>query len=269
MTRFRPCIDLHAGQVKQIVGGTLDSTSAALQTNYVSQHPAAHYAKLYRDSALEGAHVIMLGPGNDESARRALQAWPGHLQVGGGINDGNTKGWIDAGASKVIITSFLFPEGRFSQPRLDAVLDALGGDKSKLVIDLSCRRDGSRWVVGQVADGDGHGGQSRSGMLSFATSLLRVLSIAALEPYCSEFLIHAADNEGLQKGIDEELVTKLAQWCSIPVTYAGGGRRLDDLELVARLSGGKVDLTIGSALDCFGGSGVKFDDCVEWNKRQG
>lgn len=101
MTRFRPCIDLHAGQVKQIVGGTLDSTSAALQTNYVSQHPAAHYAKLYRDSALEGAHVIMLGPGNDESARRALQAWPGHLQVGGGINDGNTKGWIDAGASKV------------------------------------------------------------------------------------------------------------------------------------------------------------------------
>ncbi|KAF4506838.1 hypothetical protein G6O67_006879 [Ophiocordyceps sinensis] len=257
MTRFRPCIDLHAGQVKQIVGGTLDSTSAALQTNYVSQHPAAHYAKLYRDSALEGAHVIMLGPGNDESARRALQAWPGHLQVGGGINDGNTKGWIDAGASKVIITSFLFPEGRFSQPRLDAVLDALGGDKSKLVIDLSCRRDGSRWFV------------AMNKWQTVTDMEVNQESIAALEPYCSEFLIHAADNEGLQKGIDEELVTKLAQWCSIPVTYAGGGRRLDDLELVARLSGGKVDLTIGSALDCFGGSGVKFDDCVEWNKRQG
>lgn len=101
MTKFRPCIDLHAGQVKQIVGGTLDSTSAALQTNYVSQHPAAYYAQLYKDNALEGSHVIMLGPGNEESARQALQAWPGHLQVGGGINDKNAKEWMEAGASKV------------------------------------------------------------------------------------------------------------------------------------------------------------------------
>lgn len=93
-------------------------------------------------------------------------------------------------------------------------------------------------------------------------------SIKSLEPYCSEFLIHAADNEGLQKGVDEKLVERLAQWCSIPVTYAGGGRHLEDLENVKRLSNGKVDLTIGSALDCFGGSGVKFDDCVAWNKKQ-
>ncbi|KJZ74041.1 1-(5-phosphoribosyl)-5-[(5- phosphoribosylamino)methylideneamino] imidazole-4-carboxamide isomerase [Hirsutella minnesotensis 3608] len=257
MTQFRPCIDLHAGQVKQIVGGTLDSTSSTLQTNYVSQHPAAHYAKLYRDNALEGAHVIMLGPGNDESARQALQAWPGHLQVGGGINDKNAKEWIDAGASKVIITSFLFPEGRFSQPRLDAVLEALDGDKNKLVIDLSCRRRGqeSCWFV------------AMNKWQTLTDMEVTQESIQSLEPYCSEFLIHAADNEGLQKGIDEELVERLAKWCSIPVTYAGGGRNLQDLELVRRLSGGKVDLTIGSALDCFGGSGVKFDDCVEWNKR--
>ncbi|RDA82477.1 hypothetical protein CP532_5368 [Ophiocordyceps camponoti-leonardi (nom. inval.)] len=93
-------------------------------------------------------------------------------------------------------------------------------------------------------------------------------SVRQLEPYCSEFLVHAADNEGLQKGIDSDLVRRLAQWCSIPVTYAGGGRRLSDLDEVKQLSGGKVDLTIGSALDCFGGSGVRFDECVEWNRRE-
>ncbi|TQV99558.1 phosphoribosylformimino-5-aminoimidazole carboxamide ribotide isomerase, variant 2 [Cordyceps javanica] len=191
MTRFRPCIDLHAGQVKQIVGGTLDSGNAnKLQTNFVSEQPAAHYAQLYRDNALDGAHVIMLGPGNEEAAKQAIGAWPNGLQVGGGINDKNAGEWIAAGAEK------------------------------------------------------------------------------QLEPCCCEFLIHAADNEGLQQGIDEELVSHLAEWCSIPVTYAGGGRNLEDLERVKELSGGKVDLTIGSALDCFGGSGVKFDDCVAWNRQQ-
>ncbi|KAF7562181.1 hypothetical protein G7046_g1946 [Stylonectria norvegica] len=243
MTRFRPCIDLHAGQVKQIVGGTLDSSSSTLQTNYVSQHPAAHFAQLYRDNELAGAHVIMLGPGNDTAAREALQAWPGGLQVGGGINDKNAKEWMDAGAEKIIITSYLFPDGHFSQARLDAVLQALDGDKSKLVIDLSCRRRGEdSWFV------------AMNKWQTITDMEVNRESIRALEPYCSEFLIHAADNEGLQKGIDEKLVSRLAEWCSIPVTYAGGGRNLDDLEGVKKLSSGKVDLTIGSALDCFGGS---------------
>ncbi|TWU73684.1 Enzyme that catalyzes the fourth step in the histidine pathway [Metarhizium rileyi] len=257
MTRFRPCIDLHAGQVKQIVGGTLDSTSSALQTNHVSPHPPSYFARLYRDNALDGAHVIMLGPGNTESAKQALQEWPGHLQVGGGINDKNASEWVDAGASKVIITSHLFPEEKFSQPRLDAVLEALGGDKDKLVIDLSCRRRGEdTWFV------------AMNKWQTITDMEVNQESIKALEPCCSEFLIHAADNEGLQKGIDERLVERLAEWCSIPVTYAGGGRNLKDLDLVKRLSGGKIDLTIGSALDCFGGNGVKFDDCVVWNREQ-
>ncbi|KAH8910194.1 Phosphoribosylformimino-5-aminoimidazole carboxamide ribotide isomerase [Coniochaeta sp. PMI_546] len=257
MTRFRPCIDLHAGQVKQIVGGTLDSTTSELKTNFVSSHGAAYFAKLYRDNGLTGAHVIMLGPGNTEAAREALAAWPGGLQVGGGITDANAREWIEAGAEKVIITSYLFPEGRFSQERLDAVLAALDGDKSKLVIDLSCRRKGEdSWFVAM------NKWQTITDMEVNQESILR------LEPYCSEFLIHAADNEGLQRGVDEKLVQRLAEWCSIPVTYAGGGRNLDDLETVKRLSGGKVDLTIGSALDCFGGNGVKLEECVEWNRRQ-
>ncbi|XDG01152.1 hypothetical protein ABKA04_000767 [Annulohypoxylon sp. FPYF3050] len=257
MTRFRPCIDLHAGQVKQIVGGTLDSSTAELKTNYVSQHSAGHFASLYRDHDLEGAHVIMLGLGNDEAAKEALAAWPGYLQVGGGINDQNAALWMERGASKVIITSFLFPGGKFSQERLDAVLAALGGQKEHLVIDLSCRRRGDdKWFV------------AMNKWQTITDMEVNQESIKSLEPYCSEFLIHAADNEGLQKGIDEKLVQKLAEWCSIPVTYAGGGRNLDDLELVKKLSNGKVDLTIGSALDCFGGTGVKFDDCVEWNAKQ-
>ncbi|EHA52694.1 Histidine biosynthesis bifunctional protein hisB [Pyricularia oryzae] len=260
MTRFRPCIDLHAGQVKQIVGGTLDSTTSELRTNFVSPHPPAHFARLYRDANLVGAHVIMLGPGNDVAAKESLAAWPGGLQVGGGITDKNAAEWIANGADKAIITSFLFPEGRFSQSRLDAVLAALGNDKSKLVIDLSCRRRDTgpepKWVV------------AMNKWQTLTDMEVNQDSIKKLEPYCSEFLIHAADNEGLQGGIDEDLVRNLAEWCSIPVTYAGGGRNLDDLEAVKRLSNGKVDLTIGSALDCFGGSGVKLDDCIEWNKRQ-
>ncbi|KAI0023228.1 Phosphoribosylformimino-5-aminoimidazole carboxamide ribotide isomerase [Xylariomycetidae sp. FL0641] len=257
MTRFRPCIDLHAGQVKQIVGGTLDSATSELKTNYVSKHSAGYFAGLYRDNELEGAHVIMLGPGNDEAASEALGAWPGHLQVGGGINDKNAAMWMERGASKVIITSFLFPEGKFSQERLDAVLSALGDQKEKLVIDLSCRRRGDdKWFV------------AMNKWQTITDMEVNQDTIKSLEPFCSEFLIHAADNEGLQKGIDEKLVERLAEWSSIPVTYAGGGRNLEDLELVKKLSGGRIDLTIGSALDCFGGTGVKFEDCVEWNRKQ-
>ncbi|GAB1200597.1 hypothetical protein APSETT444_009971 [Aspergillus pseudonomiae] len=204
MTKFRPCIDLHSGQVKQIVGGTLSNVPADLKTNYVSKLPASHYAELYQRHDLRGGHVVMLGSGNDAAAKEALSTWRSGLQVAGGITDKNAQYWIDQGAEK--------------------------GKKS-----ISC------------TDQDKE-------------------SISLLEPYCSEFLIHAADVEGLQQGIDEELVSKLSEWCSIPVTYAGGARSLEDLEKVHSSSRGKVDLTIGSALDIFGGSGVTFDECIQWNK---
>ncbi|KAJ8610183.1 hypothetical protein MRB53_038684 [Persea americana] len=256
MTIFRPCIDLHSGQVKQIVGGTLSTNDAELKTNHVSEHSAGHFARLYRQHNAIGAHVIKLGPGNDDAAREALQAWPGMLQVGGGIMDKNAAEWIANGASHVIITSFLFPNATFSMSRLEAVLRALQGDKSKLVIDLSCRRRDGKWFV------------AMDKWQTITDMEVNAESIHMLEAYCSEFLIHAADNEGLQRGIDEALVTKLAQWSSIPVTYAGGGRNVGDLERVKDISNARVDLTIGSALDVFGGSGVTFDECIEWNKKQ-
>ncbi|KAL9108916.1 MAG: hypothetical protein Q9227_006312 [Pyrenula ochraceoflavens] len=238
MTRFRPCIDLHAGQVKQIVGGTLSISSDDLKTNYISTHSADYYASLYRDNGLTGAHVIMLGPGNDDAAQQALQAWPKALQVGGGITDMNARSWIDAGAEKVIVTSYLFPSSHFSLSRLQTLLKALDYDSDKLVIDLSCRRkEGPTWIV--------------------AMNKWQTLTDMEVNQ----------DNEGLQQGIDRELVEKLAQWCSKPVTYAGGGRHLDDLDLVRERSRAKVDLTIGSALDIFGGKSVSFEDCIEWNKK--
>ncbi|KAL8724035.1 MAG: hypothetical protein Q9181_007016 [Wetmoreana brouardii] len=237
MTRFRPCIDLHSGQVKQIVGGTLSNSSSDLKTNYISNLPANHFASLYKKHALSGAHVIMLGPGNEAAAQEALAAWPGGLQVGGGITAENAKLWIERGAEK-------------------AVLKALDDDAEKLVVDLSCRRVEDKWMV------------AMNKWQTLTDMEVDHDTIRSLEPYCSEFLIHAADNEGLQRGIDEELVEKLGQWCTKPVTYAGGGRQLEDFDLVQRLSQGRVDLTIGSALDIFGGSGVKFDECVEWNQKQ-
>ncbi|KAI9749795.1 MAG: Histidine biosynthesis bifunctional protein hisB [Chaenotheca gracillima] len=256
MTRFRPCIDLHSGQVKQIVGGTLTTASSDLKTNYVSKLPAGHYAKLYKENGLTGGHVIMLGPGNEDAAKEAVNGWSDALQIGGGITDENAARWIGWGAQKVIITSFLFPDGKLSMDRLQSVLSALGGDKGKLVIDLSCRKKGETWFV------------AMNRWQTLTDLEVNQESIKLLEPYCSEFLIHAADNEGLQQGIDEELVSKLAQWCSIPVTYAGGGKHLEDLERVKALSQGKVDLTIGSALDIFGGSAVRFEDCIRWNSDQ-
>ncbi|KAJ3194327.1 Enzyme that catalyzes the fourth step in the histidine pathway [Irineochytrium annulatum] len=249
MTRFRPCIDLHNGQVKQIVGASLtDDAPTSLRTNFVSTDPPAHFARLYRDNNLTGAHVIKLGPGNEDAAKEALRAWPGCMQVGGGITIDNAREWLDAGAGKVIVTSWLFPDARFSVERLKALRDRVG--RENLVVDVSCKVREGKWVV------------AMNKWQTITDMEVNQESISMLEEYCSEFLVHAADVEGLCKGIDEELVKALGTWCRIPVTYAGGGSCIEDLSLVEKLSSGKVDLTFGSALDIFGGVGVKFVDCV-------
>ncbi|GFZ46263.1 1-(5-phosphoribosyl)-5-[(5-phosphoribosylamino) methylideneamino] imidazole-4-carboxamide isomerase [Saitozyma sp. JCM 24511] len=235
-SQFRPCIDLHQGVVKQIVGGTLDLGDAGL----------------YRQHDLRGGHVIKLGPGNDDAAREALKAWPGGLQVGGGIAVGNAKEWLDAGADKIIVTSFLFPDAKFSEERLAAMSQLVG--KDKLVVDISCRKRENGWVV------------AMNGWKTLTDMVVNQDSIALVEKYCSELLIHAADVEGLCQGIDEELVERLGEWASVPCTYAGGAKDISDLALVDWLSGGKVDLTFGSSLDIFGGSGVKFDELVAVDK---
>ncbi|KAJ2721764.1 Enzyme that catalyzes the fourth step in the histidine pathway [Coemansia sp. Benny D115] len=252
-SKFRPCIDLHGGQVKQIVGGTLlDADAAQLRTNFVSTKPSAYYAELYRDRSLAGGHLIMLGPGNTQAAEEALAAWPQGLQVGGGITLDNAQQWLDKGAAKVIVTSWLFPQTQFSLGRLQQLSALVGRDR--LVVDLSCRRREHGWVVAM------NRWQDLTDMRVDAESL------AMLAEYCSEFLVHAADVEGLCRGIDADLVRALGEWSPIPVTYAGGAKSIEDLELVSQLSAGSVDLTIGSALDIFGGSQISFEDCVRWNQ---
>ena len=250
---FRPCIDLHDGKVKQIVGGTLTDNGAGLRTNFVSERPASWFAELYKKDGLTGGHVIQLGAGNEAAAREALTAFPGGLHLGGGVNLDNAKGWLDAGASHVIVTSWVFRDGQLDFERVRALVAAIG--KERLVLDLSCRvRDGKYWVV-------------TDRWQKFTEFEVNRNELKRLSAFCDEFLIHAADVEGLCGGVDLELVQRLAEGSPIPVTYAGGARSALDLDEVTRIGGGKVNLTIGSALDIFGGSGVRYEDCVAFNRR--
>lgn len=250
---FRPCIDLRDGKVVQIVGGTLGNDPAAVRTNFISQRPAAWFAELYQRDGLTGGHVIMLGPGNEAEARSALAAYPGGLQIGGGVNVTNARSWLDAGASHVIVTSWVFRDGRVDWERLGELVRIIG--RERLVLDLSCRRRGTDYLV--VTDR----------WQKFTDVALSAGTLGQFAASCAEFLIHAVDVEGLCRGIDGGLVEKLGQWSPIPVTYAGGANSLADLETVTRLGHGKVHLTIGSALDIFGGGGVRYTDAVAFTRR--
>jgi len=236
-----------------VVGRTLGGAAGAVQTHFVSERPAAWFAELYRRDGLRGGHVILLGPGNEPAARAALAAYPGGLQVGGGVTADNARSWLEAGASHVIVTSWVFPGGRLDETRLRQLLRRVGRDR--LVLDLSARRRGADYVV--VSDR----------WQRFTELTLDAAHLDRLAGFCAEFLIHAVDVEGLRQGVDRELVERLAEWSPIPTTYAGGARSLADLEEVTRLGRGRIDLTIGSALDIFGGSGVRYADCVAFNRR--
>lgn len=251
MTVFRPCIDLHQGQVKQIVGGSLTEDGA--DTNFVSQYDATYYAELYRQHNLTGGHVIALGPNNEQQVLNALAAYPNGLQFGGGVNLENASSYLAAGASHIIVTSYLFDEGEFSWARLEAIKAEVGAQH--LVLDLSCRKAGQGWMI------------ATDRWQTITNTAVNAETITELENHCAEFLVHAADIEGLQGGIDKDLVKLLGESCTLPCTYAGGARSLQDLALVDSLSKGTVDLTIGSALDIFGGAGVTIEQCINWNNR--
>ena len=239
--------------MKQIVGGSLSDSGDGLRTNFVSERPSSWYAKLYQRDGLKGGHVIMLGSGNEAAAKEALGAYAGGLHVGGGINATNARSYLDAGASHVIVTSWVFREGRLDEARLAELVQLIG--KERLVLDLSCRiRDGEYFVV-------------TDRWQKFTTLRITQETLQALATSCAEFLIHAVDVEGLCQGVDLELVKRLGQWSPIPTTYAGGASSLADLQQVADVSQGRVDLTIGSALDIFGGNGVRYDECVAYNRQ--
>jgi phosphoribosylformimino-5-aminoimidazole carboxamide ribotide isomerase len=249
--RFRPCIDLRGGRVVQIVGSSLRDDGTSPVTNFESQESPAYFARRYQADALPGGHVIALGPGNRQAALEALHAFPGGLQMGGGITPESAPEYLDAGASHVIVTSYIFQEGKLDLDRLAALVAVVG--RQRLVLDLSCRKRGDAyWVVVDRWQ-------------RFTEVPITRARLEQLAEQCAEFLVHGVDVEGKRLGIDTELVELLGEWSPIPVTYAGGARALTDLDLVHSQGRGQVDLSIGSALDLFGGD-VSYEAVVAWQR---
>ena len=244
--KFRPCIDIHNGKVKQIVGGSLQDAGNQADENFVSERNAAHYAGMYREDGLKGGHVILLNKKDSPfyeatlaQGLDALAAYPGGLQIGGGVTANNAKLFLEKGASHVIVTTFLFKDGEFCVDRLFRLADMVG--KDRIVIDLSCRRQFDNYPV--VTDRWQH----------FTKLAVTPDLLAMLEPFCAEFLIHGVDSEGKRNGMEEDLVAMLAEYDGNPVTYAGGIHSWKSLDRFREVSRGRLDYTVGSALDLFGG----------------
>ncbi len=257
--RFRPCIDIHNGKVKQIVGSSLRDSGDEARENYVSERPAADYARLYREKDLPGGHIILLnreGSAFFEETRAqalsALAAWPGGMQIGGGVRSDNAAAYLDAGASHVIVTSYVFREGIIDRERLEELRRAVG--REHIVLDLSCRKTERGYVI--VTDR----------WQKMTDTVLDGRALEDLSAYCDEFLVHAVDAEGKQEGIEEELAALLGQASPIPATYAGGIRGAEDIARIREAGGGRVDFTVGSALDLFGGS-LSFDEACRMADR--
>ena len=244
---FRPCIDIHNGKVKQIVGGSLKDEKNHAQENFVSAQDAAFYADLYKGKEIKGGHVILLNAKDSEyyeatkaQAMLALSTYPGGLQVGGGITAENAKEFIDAGASHVVVTSYVFRDGKIDYERLELLKDTIGTER--IVLDVSCKKKAEGYVV--VTDR----------WQKETTEILDVGLLDKLAGYCDEFLVHAVDVEGKAEGIEKELVALLGEWGKKPITYAGGVHNMEDLQLIKELGRDKVNVTVGSALDLFGGN---------------
>lgn len=256
---FRPCIDIHNGRVKQIVGSSLKDAGNLAAENFVSGKSAAEYAELYRKYGLKGGHVILLN-GKDsgfyertkEQALLALSAYPGGLQAGGGITAENAAQFLEAGASHVIVTSYVFQNGRILTENLEKLVRAAG--RERLVLDVSCKKGEDGYYIATDR-------WQRETNIKITPVLLERLSA-----YCDEFLIHAVDVEGKREGMEEELLRELAKWRGIPITYAGGVRNMEDVRRLKEIGEGRIDVTIGSALSLFGGT-LDLEEVVEYCRR--
>jgi len=244
--KFRPCIDIHNGKVKQIVGVSLKDEGDQAITNFASDYNADFYAEKYKQDGLVGGHIILLNSKTSEyyeatkrQAMLALQTYPGGLQIGGGITADNATQYIEAGASHVIVTSYVFKDGEINWENLKRLVDAVG--KEHVVLDLSCRKRDDKYYV--VTDR----------WQTFTNVEISEDVLNKMASYCDEFLVHGVDVEGKSSGVELELVDILAKWNQIPITYAGGIGSMEDLKVFEEQSKGKLDFTIGSALDLFGG----------------
>ncbi len=253
---LRPCIDIHNGKVKQIVGGSLADKNNSADENFVSEYGADFYAKLYKEKNIKGGHIIILNAANSEyyqadlqQAYSALEEYPQGLQVGGGITAENAADFLKKGASHVIVTSYVFKDGKINFDNLKRLVSETG--REHLVIDLSCRRKDNDYYV--VTDR----------WQKFTDVRLTAETMDMFAEYCDEFLIHAVDVEGKARGVEKSLAEMLGNWSKIPVTYAGGIGSYDDLDVLKTLGKGKLNFTVGSALDIFGGS-IDFEKICKY-----
>ncbi len=281
--KFRPCIDIHNGKVKQIVGGSLQDAGNFAEENFVSGQDAVFYAGLYKKEGLKGGHIILLNAADSvyyqediRQAERALRCYPGGLQIGGGIHAENAASFLAMGASHVIVTSYVFRDGRIDYGHLKRLAGEVG--KEHLVLDLSCRRKGetSRLLSADLTERRSHESSHfvrraapdeyyivTDRWQKFTDTKFCMETLEELASYCDEFLVHAVDREGKAKGIEAEVAGMLGSFTKVPSTYAGGVGSFSDLELLRRLGKNHVDVTIGSALDLFGGS-IRFDDVLKF-----
>lgn len=253
---FRPCIDIHNGKVKQIIGGSLKDMGSQAVENFVASQDAAFFARLYQNHHIKGGHIILLNPAGSEyyeatkeQAIQALRAYPGGMQVGGGITPDNAGQFLAAGASHVIVTSYVFQGGMVHYENLERLSAAVG--REHLVLDLSCRRQGGDYYI--VTDR----------WQKFTQETVTLALLDKLSQYADEFLIHAVDVEGKTSGIEQDLAALLGEWGKLPITYAGGVGSFADLELLRELGRGRLNVTIGSALDLFGGD-MQFEKVLDF-----
>ncbi len=253
---LRPCIDIHNGKVKQLVGGSVQDQGDTARENYVSGETASWYAKTFADKNLKNGHVILLNKKDSPyyestkaQALEALRAYPGGLQVGGGITVENAREYLDAGASHVIVTSYVFQNGTISFENLYRLVDTVG--RKKLVLDLSCRKKDGRYYI--VTDR-----WQKYTKVALSEDILTMLA-----SFCDEFLIHGVDVEGTKSGIEEELIDLLGRWNQIPITYAGGIRSFEDIDKIKKAGNDRIHITIGSALDIYGGD-LAMDEVIRY-----
>ncbi len=253
--KFRPCIDIHNGKVKQIIGGSLLDEGNHAKENFVATQDAAFYARLYKNSNIFGGHIILLNKAGTTyyeedvaQAKLALREFPGGLQIGGGITAENAESFLESGASHVIVTSYVFRDGRVDYNRLEKLVSVVG--KNRLVLDLSCRKKGNEYYI--VTDR----------WQKFTNEIISGDTLEVLQNYADEFLVHAVDVEGKANGVETELVSMLSRYVSIPITYAGGVGSYRDIEVIRTLGKGRLNVTIGSALDLFGGS-LKYNKVIK------
>lgn len=256
---FRPCIDIHNGSVKQIVGGSLKDQGDQARENFVAVQDAVFFARLYQEYRIKNGHVILLNPVTSpyyrktkQQALAALRAYPGGLQAGGGITPDNAGEFLDAGASHVIVTSYVFQNGLIQYERLRELVQKVG--RRNLVLDLSVRKkDGHYYIV-------------TDRWQKYTNVELTERTMEELSSYCDEFLVHAVDVEGRASGIEEPVVKLLGDWGKMPVTYAGGVHDFQDLERLKILGKNRVHVTIGSALELFGGP-MRLEDVLRFSER--